>query len=321
MNSKLLRYVIITIVLILSYGFITYKIIHFEELKSFDFRQFLTTPLSFFFLFVILMLMVVNWAIETYKWQMLIHKIQHFSFTNSFKAVLVGITVGVFTPNRVGEIGGRIAFLDKGKRTSGAFASAIGSLAQFIATIIMGVGGFILFLLFFPDKTQINTYFNKFSAIALFLVLALLVWSYYNVRKIIPLLIKIPFLKKKSEQIQYLSNETGKFLSLVLFLSTIRYLVFFLQFFLLLNLFNADINLLEGFVSISITYLFMTIIPTTTLIELGLRGSLAIFFIGMFSENTLGIVLASFFIWIINIAIPAVVGTFYLIKPKSLNLS
>jgi len=321
MNSKLLRYVIITIVLILSYGFITYKIIHFEELNSFDFRQFLITPLSFFFLFVILMLMVVNWAIETYKWQMLIHKIQHFSFTNSFKAVLVGITVGVFTPNRVGEIGGRIAFLEKGKRTSGAFASAIGSLAQFIATIIMGVGGFILFLLFFPDKTQINTYFNKFSAIALFLVLALLVWSYYNVRKIIPLLIKIPFLKKKSEQIQYLSNETGKFLSLVLFLSTIRYLVFFLQFFLLLNLFNADINLLEGFVSISITYLFMTIIPTTTLLELGLRGSLAIIFIGLFSENILGIVLASFFIWIINIAIPAVVGTFYLIKPKSLNLS
>ena len=262
------------------------------------------------------MLMVVNWAIEAYKWQMLIHKTQHFSFTNSFKAVLVGITVGVFTPNRVGEIGGRIAFLEKGKRTSGAFASAIGSFAQFIATIIMGVAGFILFLLFFPDKTQINTYLNKFSAIALLLVLALLVWSYYNVRKIIPLLIKIPFLKKKSEQIQYVSNETGKFLSLVLFLSTLRYLVFFLQFFLLLNLFNVDINLLEGFVSISITYLFMTIIPTTTLIELGLRGSLAILFIGLFSENILGIVLASFFIWIINIAIPAVLGSFYLLKHK-----
>ncbi|OFX85687.1 MAG: hypothetical protein A2W99_06095 [Bacteroidetes bacterium GWF2_33_16] len=316
MHFKFIRFLIITLIIILSYGFIIHKIIHFEELKTFKFWHLLNDLSNVFYLLLVLSLMLINWTIEAFKWQMLISKIQIISLSSAFKAVISGVTIGIITPNRIGEIGGRIAFLEKGKRTYGALTSGIGSYAQFIATIIMGVAGFIVFLLFFPDRLHINSFFNEITAFVLFMFLGLFLWSFYNVKKIIPALVKIPFFKKRSEQIQYLSRESRKSLSIILLLSIVRYTVFFTQFLILLYVFNVELTMLEGFVSITLTYLFMTIIPTTTLVELGLRGSLAIFFIGLFSDNIIGIVLASFFIWAINITIPAIIGSFFLIKNK-----
>jgi len=46
---------------------------------------------------------------------------------------------------------------------------------------------------------------------------------------------------------------------------------------------------------------------------LGVRGSLAIFFVGMFTQQIPEIVLATIFIWIINIAIPAIAGAPFLL--------
>ncbi|MGE0087939.1 MAG: hypothetical protein AB7S50_00505 [Bacteroidales bacterium] len=321
MNSRILRFVYIAIVLVLTYGFITYKIIRFEELTSFDYSILLNRPSSLLLIFLILLLMIINWSIETLKWQKLILSLQNIAFINSFKAVIAGVSIGLFTPNRVGEIGGRILFLEKGNRTAGAFASAIGSFAQFVATILMGIIGFVLFLLLFPEKTHINPILNKSLAIIFTFFLFILTWGYYHIKRIVPRLLTFSFFKKREAPFRAISHLPSKTSTTVLALSILRYLVFSIQFFLLLRLFNVHISLIEGAVSISMTYLFMTIIPTTTLLELGLRGSLAIIFIGLFSENIVGIVMASIFLWIINIAIPAVIGTFYLIKPKSLNLS
>lgn len=314
MKSKFIRNLIIILFSVLAYGFIIYKVIHFKELNSFDSNIFFSNTANFLLFIAILVLMIINWSIEALKWQKLINKIQYFSFFDSLGAVISGVTVGVFTPNRVGEIGGRIAFLDKGKRTYGVLATAIGSYAQFISTMIIGIVGFIIFLLIYPEKIMLTTIFNELIAILLFLVLCLLIWIYFNIQKAASVLLKINFFKKRSEQIQQISSVQIKSMFLILVLSILRYSVFFIQFYILLIIFNVKINLLEAFVSIGLTYLFMTIIPTTTLIELGIRGSLALFFIGIFSDNVIGIVLASIILWIINIAIPAVVGSYFLIK-------
>jgi len=263
--------------------------------------------------------MFMNWNVEALKWQKLVRKIQDIPYLKALKAVFAGITFGIFTPNRIGEIGGRIYFLDKGKRTYGVLATSIGSYAQFIVTIAMGILGFTLFLLLYPELIHIHSFFNQLTAILLFLLLGILVWSFYNIKRIKPVLLKLPYLKNKSGQIEYLSYESTKSLSFIILLSALRYIVFFTQYYILLKLFEVDINLTQAIVSITLTYLFLTLIPTTTLVELGIRGSLAIFFIGIFSENTLGIVLASIFIWIVNIAIPAVLGSFFILKNIKTN--
>ena len=314
MKSKTKKIIASIVLILLSYGFITFKILNFKELKEVDFYSLHFSSFYLLIFLVVILLMFLNWGIETIKWKILIDKIQLFSFFNAFKAVFAGITIGIFTPNRVGEIGGRILFLDKGKRTFGVLATGIGSFAQFITTITTGIFGFILFLLLFPDNNTINSVFNKISAIGLLLMLLILIWIYFNIKRIKPILLKIPFFKTRTNQLEYLSETRFSSLLKVLLLSFIRYFIFITQFFLLLIFFDIHLTLIQAYISISLIYLFATLIPTTTLVELGIRGSLAIFFIGMFSDNILGIILSTTFLWLINLAIPSIIGSVFFVK-------
>ncbi|MCK5170920.1 MAG: flippase-like domain-containing protein, partial [Bacteroidales bacterium] len=229
MKSKTKKIIVSIVLILLSYGFIIYKIANFKELNELTFSSLHFSSFNLFIFLVVISLMFLNWGIETIKWKILIDKIQLFSFIDAFKAVFAGITIGIFTPNRVGEIGGRILFLEKGKRTFGVLATGIGSFAQFITTITTGIFGFVLFLLLFPDNNTINSIFNKISAIGLLLILLILIWIYFNIKRIKPILLKILFFKTRIDQLEYLSET--KFISLlkILLLSFTRYFIFISQ--------------------------------------------------------------------------------------------
>jgi Uncharacterised protein family (UPF0104). len=64
-------------------------------------------------------LMPVNWALETYKWYVLVNKFQPISFAKSFESVLSGLSFAMNTPNRIGEYGGRILYLQPAFRLRG----------------------------------------------------------------------------------------------------------------------------------------------------------------------------------------------------------
>lgn len=314
MKKKHLKYLISIAIIIISYGFIYYKIKNYDALKTFALKELHFSFYKSLLFFAVLLSMLLNWSTEAIKWKILIKNISEINFLKSLQIIIASITFGIFTPNRIGELAGKAYFLKKGQRTYGLLAAGIGSYAQFIVTIILGLFGFILFLLCFPDKVHINSLFNKFTALIISILVLILLWSFFNVKKIKPLLLKIPFLQKKSDQINFLSHESSFSLITILLLSFLRYLIFSVQFFLLLLIFDVEIWFIESFVAITLTYFFMTLIPTTTLAELGVRGSLAIFFVGIFSNNIPGIVLSSIFIWIINLAIPAVIGAPFLLK-------
>jgi hypothetical protein len=260
--------------------------------------------------------MPLNWFIESLKWKLLIDRIQLINYTKSFKAVIAGITVGIATPNRIGEIGGRILFIDKEKRNYGIIATWIGSFSQFITTITIGIIGVILILFFYPNLINSSELINKLTLTLLLVFLISIIWLFFNINKLKPLLLKIPFLKAKINQLHSLSDTPNSILLKLLFLSLVRFSIFSFQYFLLLLFFNVEISIFNSFISVSLVYLFTTLVPTTTLAELGVRSSLAIFFIGFFSQNIPGIVLSSFTLWIINLAIPAIIGSVFLIRNK-----
>ena len=62
---------------------------------------------------LVLFMMFFNWLLEALKWQFLIKKIEKISLITALRAVFSGITVSVFTPNRVGEYGVRVFCLEK----------------------------------------------------------------------------------------------------------------------------------------------------------------------------------------------------------------
>jgi len=315
LNSKNLKLAVSIILIVVSYGFIIQKLIHFDKLHDLTLKNIFPSNRLFLFL-AALLFMPLNWFIETFKWQFIVKKIQNINFGFALKAVFAGITLGIFTPNRIGEIAGRVLFLDKGKRTFGLFASGLCSFAQFITTIITGLIGFGVLLMFFPEKTSASSLFDHISFYLIILILIILILIYFNVKKLKPLILKFPFFQNKSDQLHYFSEIKFSDMLYLLILSSARYLVFFTQFYFLLVYYDIQISILESYVSISLMFLCTTLIPTNTLAELGIRGSFSIFFIGMFSSNVLQIVLAAFVLWFINIAFPSVLGSIFFINRR-----
>ncbi len=313
-NKKIAKIIISFVLIAFSYGFIICKLTSFEEFRKSNLQDFFQTGESYLYLIFTILLMPVNWGIETIKWQTLIKNIQNISFSIAVKAIFSGISLGIFTPNRIGEIGGRILYLNKGKRTFGLLATSLGSFSQLLTTIIAGLLGFAMFLIFFPNKTNISPIFDKLFLIIILITLLVLIYLFFNAKLLNPLLLKFSFFKKRQDQLKYFSNTKNSLLLKILFLSLIRYLVFITQFYLLLTFSNIQISILQAFISISLLYLFSTLIPTTTLLELGIKGSLAIFFIGLFSNNLLHILLTAMTLWVINLVIPSIIGSIFFIK-------
>jgi len=302
------------LIIITSYYFIVYKIVNFENLQDFSFSLTDLSIKSLSSIIIVFLMMFLNWSIEAFKWKLLIENVQPLPFIGAIKAVFAGITVGIFTPNRIGDIGGRVSFLPKGKRTFGVLVTGIGSFAQLITTLSAGIIGLAVFIYLLPETKQHNNLFNVFTVALLITLFLILLWSYFNFSKIKSILLKIPFFKKRHEQLDYFSNTPKQKLFKVFLLSLLRYCVFSSQFYLLLILFNIPLTPVIAYTCISLIYLFTSIIPKTTLAELGIRGSLSIFFIGMFAENVLGIVVASISLWIINLAVPAIFGSYFLFR-------
>lgn len=68
--------------------------------------------------------------------------------------------------------------------------------------------------------------------------------------------------------------------------------------------------MLTGLFAVSVFYLLMAVVPSIALLELGLRWQYGIIVFGAFTDNLVGVYTASTAIWLVNLLLPAVIGTF-----------
>jgi len=270
-------------------------------------------------LLVVLMLMPVNWGIEAYKWKLLINYIEGITYLNAFESVLTGISMSLFTPNRVGEFFGRVFTLKLADPLKGVLLTIAGSLSQLITTLLFGLFSLLIFL---PEYyTSSLPWFNfLYAGIVLFDVLAVVLMVMLFLRS--PVLsarvhsLIRPAWRRIHEYISVLQSVKRISLFKVLTLSITRYVVFSTQFYLLLNAFEVHIPYFQAFILISMTYFIMTAIPTVALVDVGIRGSVAIYFISMYFADkqpvASAILAATTTIWVVNLALPALVGLLFI---------
>jgi uncharacterized membrane protein YbhN (UPF0104 family) len=326
---KTYNYLIRVAIILISYGFIYYELFYkrnLNELLQVFYEQWQT---DFFFVVsaLVVILIFVNWGLEAKKWQYLIRKIEKISFSDSYKAILTGLSVSAFTPNRVGEYIGRVFILQKAKRWEGVFITIIGSFSQITATLVCGSFGLMFFI---PGNLDTKIYFGhdlNWAAYLLvfFSVLFFLVF-YYHISMVSVFVDK--YLNKKwkkfSDYINVFKKYSNKELTNVLLYSLIRFLIYNIQFYLLLRILGINLPLHHSLFITTVLYYALTIIPTVALTELGVRGSLAIFLFelyfshnGGFTEKMgLAIFTASSAIWLLNVIIPALIGTFFVNRLK-----
>ena len=126
-------------------------------------------------------------------------------------------------------------------------------------------------------------------------------------------------LEKITSYIHVLSAYSTRELIIVILLSALRFFVFSTQMFLLLRAFSVEIPYLNAMVIIGVIFFAITLIPTVAIAELGIRGSVSLFLVGVYfgePENmsdgmAMGVVAASTSLWLINLAIPALAGAVF----------
>jgi hypothetical protein len=65
----------------------------------------------------------------------------------------------------------------------------------------------------------------------------------------------------------------------------------------------------DSFWIISILFLVLAVVPSFAIADLGIRGKFSTELLSVYSLNTVGILGTTFGIWIINLFVPAVVGS------------
>ena len=261
---------------------------------------------------IVVLMMFINWMLESLKWKFMIRKIEAISFFTSLRAIFSGITVSSFTPNRIGEYGGRVFCLEKSDRIQAIFITILCSMAQLLTTIIFGSFAFFILHEQFLDDQYFMIEISSFSLLVLFTFNILFVLAYFNVASLIKFLLKFSFFNFLRKYINIISLFNIRDLLVTFLFSVLRYLVFSIQFLILLYVFNVDISLFDAILSIMLIFFFITLTPTITIAEIGVRGSMALLVLLKFSTNIIGILSSTFLLWIINLIIPAIIGSFFI---------
>lgn len=299
-------------IMIAAYGYLIYTFINFEHYEDFSYYFKIHGLENLKYLLCCLVLIPFNWLLESLKWKQVLSKIQVLSVWQAIKSVLIGLTSGFFTPNRVGEPVGRSMFLADGNKTKGVICSLICTLAQSFATLFFVCIAIVLACNFVVELGQIPQILlirniGIIAAITVFL-----------------LYLTIPFwvgrLKLKSEKLQNIARAISliSYASLlkVSLYSIVRFAVYSFQYYLMLKFFAVDIHFYTAMVLIPINYFLVSIIPSVAFAELGIRGSSALLVMEPLLGNTLGVALAAMSLWFINYVIPMLVGSLLLIKTE-----
>jgi uncharacterized membrane protein YbhN (UPF0104 family) len=312
----LLKVGIVAFALFFLYQQLTSK----SSVEQFDLDQILVKlQENYIVVTVVILMMFLNWFIESLKWRFLISKIEKVSIKRSIRAIFSGITVSAFTPNRVGEYGGRVFCLEKADRIKGILITVIGSMAQLVITIFFGSIGILLIPNLMPEFDAILSQFVFAYPIMLFLLIllnVLLVTLFLNASVFSVVLSKIKFLRKFKKYNEVFSFYNSSELLEILLYSVGRYIVFTTQFFILLQVFGVQIGYVDAMILITTKLLVISIIPTIAITEIGIRGSVALFLFGLVSVNAIGILSATFVMWVINLLLPALIGTIFIFSLK-----
>lgn len=260
-------------------------------------------------------LVLANWGLEARKWQLLIRFLQPMSFFRAFKATLAGLAFAINTPNRIGEYGGRILYIQDGLKWRAVSLTIIGSLSQLIVTLTAGCIG--LFILLRPPSAFLdNAIWIKALLSGSAIVTLILILLYFRLGNLVKFIERIPRTNRFLEQLSVIENLPVRILLRVLALSIVRYIVFVVQYILLLQLFDVDVPWATATALVAVLYLVLAIVPTIALAELGVRGKVSLFLFSAFSSNGVGIAGAAAGIWGMNLVVPALAGSLLFVGLK-----
>jgi uncharacterized membrane protein YbhN (UPF0104 family) len=318
-NKSVINWCVKAGIFILATMFIWKKLVNNKNLDNFrQMVQGLNKTQVIVVLTAVFLLMLVNWVTEAYKWRMQLKDIAVISLWTSIQSVFCGLTVGVITPNRIGDYGARVFFLSPRRRAYGLVALGIGALAQFILITIGAAIAVCIFLQRFKDLdagiiVALSTVFAIFAG-----MLSLL---YFNMGIIKTLIDKVKFLTRYKHFFDILSDYKKPFLIKILAICLFRLCLLIVQYYLIIHLLIPGLTFMQVTLMITLIIGVQTVLPTIEILDIGVRGATSIYFFSFITHQDIAILAASSLIWFINLIIPAIIGLSFVHKLKIFSLT
>jgi uncharacterized membrane protein YbhN (UPF0104 family) len=313
--KKIFSYLIKATILVLAFLFIYNKFLgkndslqQFERLIAVISHQQVIYTLS-----AVVLLMVLNWFLESLKWQYLAQKLTTISVWVAIEAVFCGLTWAIFTPNRIGEYGGRVMFLPNRKRIHGIFAMAVGAFSQNVITNLVGVSASLWFIYYFLN---INTWLYLGLVVLSVIFLGLFLIFYFNIKWLVGLLDRIKFLKKYHRFFEIMGRYNINELLVVISYSLARFFVFSFQYYLIIHLLLPDIPFVNMMLTVFVFLFIQSAMPSLDLLDIGVRSFTAMHLFLYITNQQIAIIAAVSSIWLINLIIPAIIGSVFVFKMR-----
>lgn len=239
----------------------------------------------------------LNRFLEILKWQNLascIHKISLFEAT---KQVLGALTAGLFTPNGVGEYAGKALFFDKKSTKKVVFLNLICNGIQMILSVVFGIIGLWILGYHFWVMTILGLAFGL--TLLAFLLKKIQVKGY-----------SIAVLLQKINEIPKAIHQKNIFLAIG------RYLVFSHQYYFVFLAFDVDLPYVTMMASIAAVYFLASSLPTFQFLDFAVKGSVAVFFFGILGVNEWIVIFISTLMWFLNVVLPVLIGSYFVMTFK-----
>ncbi len=267
-----------------------------NQLKFFD---------AVFTLSLVIILMVLNWVAEAYKWQIMIASVHKIKFYESLCAIVCGLTLGTVTPNRIGDVGVRIMLLPKGKRIVGTVVAASGGFAKIVVVHMLACFALPVFLYLY--KPELNNWLYVITFTLLFYII-LLIYFYFNIDRFSNWMKRFRWFIKYKRYFEVISTYDQKFQLKILLIAFFRFSTLIVQYYLLLNLILPFINFSQVMLMVILLITIQSAIPSIDILDLTVRGVAALFLFGLLTNRDDVIIAVTAIIWFINLIIPALIG-------------
>ena len=295
-----------------AFYFIYNKLVENENLKFNEFLLLIKENRTFSAKNIIFLIVLsgFNWFFEILKWNYLVKTVTSISLPAALEQSLGGLTASLITPNRIGDYGAKAIYFPKGFRKKIVLLNLLGHIAQMTITTLFGIVGLYLFV----DQYNVNIDFNKILRFAIIILFVGIVLAF--IIKNIEFKIKGFSIKRILLFIQEIPFKTHNY---NLLFSLIRYLIFSFQFYYLLSIFGVEVGYPTAMVVITSMYFLASIVPSISIFDVVIKGSVAVFLFDFLGVNEITILSVSTLMWIFNFIVPSIFGSYFVLNFKLPN--
>ena len=246
----------------------------------------------------ILFLSFANRFLEILKWQNLVSSFKIITIGEASMQVLASLTAGIFTPNGIGEYAGKTLYFEKNKAKKIIFINLLCNGIQLILTVVFGTIGLLVLGYNFWVILIFATVFGFW--ILAFLSKKIKVKG-YSLEKLISKINEIP---KNIHQRNII-------------LGIARYLIFSHQYYFLFIAFDVHLPYFTLIATIATVYFLASSLPSFQFLDFAVKGSVAVYFFSLLGVNEWIVIFVTTLMWFLNVVIPVIIGSFYVLNFKS----